>query len=76
MRSDIDTIDHGLQLNLDYPNFLKRTHKDALRPSRIPADMQEIHDQYALKLERGAADVEQALSNLREAKKTCLRWLT
>lgn len=69
VRSDIDTIDHGLQLNLDYPNFLKRTHKDALRPSRIPADMQEIHDQYALKLERGAADVEQALSNLREAKK-------
>ncbi len=69
VRDDIDTIDNALQLNLDYPNFLKRTRKDALRPSRIPADMQEIHDQYALKLERSAADVEQALSNLRDAKK-------
>jgi hypothetical protein len=67
LRSDIDTIDNGLQLNIDYPNFLQRTRKDALRPSRIPADIQEIHDQYALKLERSAADVEQALSNLRKA---------
>lgn len=69
VRDDIETIDNGLKLIVDYPSFLKRTRKDALRPSRIPADMQEIHDQYALKLERSAADVEQALNNLREAKK-------
>lgn len=69
VRDDIETIDNGLKLIVDYPSFLKRTRKDALRPSRIPADMQEIHDQYALKLERSAADVELALNNLREAKK-------
>jgi hypothetical protein len=68
-RDDIDTINNALDLTLDYPNFLKRTRKDALRPSRIPADMQDIHDQYALKLERSADEVEQALKNLREAKK-------
>jgi hypothetical protein len=70
VRDDLDTIDNALLLNLDCPNFLKRTRKDALRPSRIPADMQDIHEQYARKLEQSATDVEQALSNLRAAKKS------
>ncbi|WP_053125161.1 dermonecrotic toxin domain-containing protein [Pseudomonas sp. P1.31] len=69
-RSDIDIISDALELNLDCSNFLKNSRKDAQRPSRIPADMQEIHEQYARKLEQSATDVEQALSNLRAAKKS------
>jgi hypothetical protein len=63
---DRDIISNGLSLNLDAQAFIARTLKDAHRPSRIPADMQDIFDQQASRLEQSAASVEQVLARSRE----------
>ncbi|MFO2465491.1 hypothetical protein OOJ96_15960 [Pseudomonas sp. 15FMM2] len=46
----------ALDLDLDIDDFIQRTQKDALRPKRLPADMQDIFDQKAVRLEQ-AADI-------------------
>ncbi len=54
----LQTISDAMELNIDTTDFIKRTQKDALRPKRVPADMQDIFDQQALKLEQSATAVD------------------
>ncbi|MHC8303416.1 dermonecrotic toxin domain-containing protein [Pseudomonas sp. PB3P13] len=63
---DRDIISNGLTLSQDADAFIARTLKDAYRPSRIPADMQDIFDQQATRLEHSAASVDQVLARSRE----------
>ncbi|KAB0497832.1 dermonecrotic toxin domain-containing protein [Pseudomonas vancouverensis] len=58
-RNDTETVGAGLELNLDVDNFIERTKKDALKPQRIPADMQDLFDLQANRLEQMAANIEQ-----------------
>ncbi|MBC2384507.1 hypothetical protein HF257_16955 [Pseudomonas sp. WS 5106] len=48
----IDITSQGLQLTGELDGFISETKKSALKPFRIPADMQDIFDQQALKLEQ------------------------
>lgn len=65
-----EVIEAGIDLNLNTHEFIELTRKDALRPRRIPADMQDVFDQHALKLERSASNVDQAMSRIRLADGT------
>jgi hypothetical protein len=65
--TDIDTISAALNLNLDVHDFIKRTNRDAERANRIPADVQDLFDQQALKLEASATNVDKAMSNIRSS---------
>jgi hypothetical protein len=67
--NDIDTIAAALNLNLDVHDFIKRTNRDAERANRIPADVQDLFDLQARKLEESATNVDQAMSNIRSAGK-------
>lgn len=51
-------ISAALDLNLDTDNFIQRTQHDALQPKRVPADMQDIFDQQAVRLEQAADLIE------------------
>lgn len=62
---DMQIIEAGLELNLDTTQFIERTRKDALRPKRIPADMQDLFDQQALKIEQNAASVDLAMARMK-----------
>lgn len=62
--SNLDTISEALNLNLETEGFITRTNKDALRPGRIPADIQDLFDQQALKLEETADLVDTSMSNI------------
>ncbi|WP_283189475.1 hypothetical protein [Pseudomonas sp. PMCC200344] len=66
---DIDTIAAALGLNLDVSDFIRRTNRDAERANRIPADVQDLFDQQALKLEESATNLDRAMSNIRSAGK-------
>ncbi|WP_347902803.1 hypothetical protein [Pseudomonas purpurea] len=66
---DLDTIAAALNLNLDVHDFIRRTNRDAERANRIPADMQYLFDQQALKLEESATNLDRAMSNIRSAGK-------
>ncbi|ALI01381.1 hypothetical protein C1Y08_04085 [Pseudomonas sp. FW306-02-F02-AA] len=68
--SDTDIIEAGLEQSLDVQPFIERTRKDALRPRRIPADMQDLFDQYALKLEQNATSVDLAMIRSKNAEGT------
>ena len=67
---DIDILDDALALNEGVQDFIERTRKDAFRPNRIPADMQDVFDQQAQRLEQAAVNVEPALERLRASGKT------
>jgi len=67
---DIDIIAEGLDLNTNVQDFIKRTQKDALKPNRIPADMQDLFDLQAQRLEQAAINVSQAMARLRAAGQT------
>lgn len=58
-RSDAETVSAGLQMNLDVEGFIERTRIDALKPQRIPADMQDLFDLQATRLEQMAVDIDQ-----------------
>ena len=62
---DVDTVDDALTLNEDVQAFIDRTRKDAFKPNRIPADMQDLFDHQAQRLEQAAINVEQALERIR-----------
>ncbi|MGH8386962.1 MAG: hypothetical protein ACRESJ_15945 [Pseudomonas sp.] len=62
---DTDIVDNALTLNESVESFISRIRKDAFRPNRIPADMQDLFDQQAQRLEQSAAIVDQALERLR-----------
>ncbi|MHC8389285.1 dermonecrotic toxin domain-containing protein [Pseudomonas sp. MDT2-39-1] len=64
---DAETVEAGIELDLDTNTFIERTRKDALLPRRIPADIQDVFDQQALKLEQAASSVDQAVANSRKA---------
>lgn len=66
--NDEETIEAGIELNLDIGKFIERTRKDALLPRRIPADIQDVFDLQALKLEQAADNVDQALINIKAAQ--------
>lgn len=59
---DRGIISSSQSLLLDAAAFTKRTLKDAEKPSRIPADMQDIFDQQASKLEQNAISVDEVLA--------------
>ena len=63
--ADIDIVANSLKLVDDVQAFTQQTRKDALRPNRIPADMQDLFDQRAALMERAAADAAQALARIR-----------
>ncbi len=63
---DKDIINNSMNLVLDASSFMKRTSRDAEKPSRIPADMQDIFDQQAARLEQHASSVEQILARTKE----------
>ena len=64
---DLDTIAAALNLNLDVNDFIRRTNRDAERANRIPADVQDLFDLQALKLEESATNVDRAMSSIRSA---------
>ncbi|VVQ00254.1 dermonecrotic toxin domain-containing protein [Pseudomonas fluorescens] len=64
--SDGEIISKGLMLSEDADPFIKRTIKDAYRPSRVPADMQDIFDQQASRLEQSATSVDEVWSRTKE----------
>jgi hypothetical protein len=59
VQSDKDIIVESFKLSGDAPAFISRMTKDASRPTRVPADMQDIFDQQASKLEQNANSVDQ-----------------
>ena len=63
---DSDIISNSMNLVLEASAFIKRTLKDAEKPSRIPADMQDIFDQQASKLEQSAASVDEIMARTTE----------
>lgn len=59
---DIDVIAAAMDLNLKIDDFNKSTAADAMRPGRIPADIQDMFDQQAAKLAKAADDVDIAIA--------------
>ena len=64
---DLDTITAAMNLNLYVSDFIRRTNRDAERANRIPADVQDLFDQQARKLEESATNADRAMSNIRSA---------
>jgi hypothetical protein len=69
---DIDTIANALTLNENVEGFIAKTRKDAFKPNRIPADMQDLFDQHARHLEQTAINVDQVMARMRAAGGTPL----
>lgn len=66
VQSDKDIIVESFRLSGDAPAFISRMTKDASRPTRVPADMQDIFDQQASKLEQNANSVDQVWARTKE----------
>lgn len=64
---DLDIIANALTLNEEVQGFIDRTRKDAFKPNRIPADMQDLFDHQARRLEQAAINVELALVRISRA---------
>ncbi|CAI8770961.1 hypothetical protein [Pseudomonas sp. IT-P176] len=69
---DIDIIANALTLTEEVQGFIDRTRKDAFRPNRIPADMQDLFDIQAQRLEQAAINVDLALARINKAGRTRL----
>ncbi|MFY0730055.1 hypothetical protein [Pseudomonas sp. NFX15] len=67
---DTDVIADGLDLNENVQGFIERTRKDAAKPNRIPADMQDLFDLQALRLEQASIRVTRTMARLRATGKT------
>jgi hypothetical protein len=67
--TDIDTISAASKLNVDANDFIRLTNRDAERANRIPADVQDLFDQQARKLEESATNLDQAMTNIRNSDK-------
>ncbi|MBV6825352.1 dermonecrotic toxin domain-containing protein [Pseudomonas sp. PD9R] len=52
---------NGLSLTADVDAFIKRTRTDAQRPWRIPADMKDLFDQQATRLDQAATHLDAVL---------------
>ena len=66
VQSDREIISEAFNLSDDAPSFIARMTKDASRPSRVPADMQDLFDQQASKLEQSANNVDQVWARTKE----------
>jgi hypothetical protein len=64
-QDDTSIIANGLALDAELGAFIQRTRTDAQRPSRIPADMKDLFDQQATRLEQAAKDVDAVLARRR-----------
>ncbi|WP_240321664.1 dermonecrotic toxin domain-containing protein [Pseudomonas fluorescens] len=64
---DDDLISKGMELNGAVDAFIKKTREDARRPGRIPADIRDMFDQQASRLEQTANDVDMAFARRRAA---------
>lgn len=51
----------------DFDAFINRTRKDSTRPGRVPADMKDLFDQQAARLDRAASEVEDAMARRKAA---------
>jgi hypothetical protein len=58
---DAQMIDNAMTLVAELEAFIKRLRADAQRPSRIPADMQDLFDQQAARLDQAAVTVQAIL---------------
>jgi hypothetical protein len=67
---DTAMISEGLDLNDGVKGFIERTRKDAFRPERIPADMQDLFELQANRLEQAAINVERAINRIRTSGQT------
>ncbi|WP_053163971.1 dermonecrotic toxin domain-containing protein [Pseudomonas sp. P1.8] len=61
-RDDRDIVSEALDLDANAGAFIKKTHKDAQKPHRIPADMQDLFDIQANRMEQMAREVEHILA--------------
>jgi hypothetical protein len=59
---DNDIVTNALSLNLETAGFITRTRADAQRPGRIPADMKDLFDQQATRLDQAATNVDAVLA--------------
>lgn len=59
---DAGIVANGLALDADLDAFIQRTRADAQRPSRIPADMKDLFDLQATRLEQAAEEVDAVLA--------------
>jgi len=55
---DVQMIDSAMTLVADLEISIKRLRTDAHRPSRIPADMQDLFDQQAARFDQAAVNIE------------------
>jgi hypothetical protein len=62
---DQGIVANGLSLIAELDAFIKRLRTDAQRPSRIPADMKDLFDQQASRLEQAANDVDAVFARRR-----------
>jgi hypothetical protein len=65
VQDDEDIIANAIAQSVELDGFIKRLRTDAQRPSRIPADMQDLFDQQAARLDRAANDVDAVLARRR-----------
>lgn len=72
--SDRDIIIDASSLSEGANAFIARNVKDATRPSRVPADVQELFDRQASKLEESATKVDQVLARSHEFPVRSLPW--
>ncbi|MHA3734236.1 hypothetical protein ACXR0M_01035 [Pseudomonas sp. Eth.TT006] len=66
---DSDILAQALDLNENIQGFIEHTRKDALKPNRIPADMQDLFDQQAQRLEAAAVSLEGVFARARQANR-------
>jgi hypothetical protein len=62
---DDSIVANGLALVVELDAFIQRTRTDAQRPSRIPADMKDLFDQQASRLDQAAEEVDELLARRR-----------
>ncbi|WP_413703809.1 dermonecrotic toxin domain-containing protein [Pseudomonas sp. Pseusp16] len=65
VRDDASIVANGLSLSVDINEFIRRIRADAERPSRVPADMKDLFDQQAARLEQAANEVDNVLARKR-----------
>lgn len=65
---DSDLINKAQELSYDINDFITRTRESARRPGRIPADIRDMFDQQAARLEQAANDVDTVFAKRRAAK--------
>ncbi|MFJ2280829.1 dermonecrotic toxin domain-containing protein [Pseudomonas sp. NPDC087803] len=63
--SDEEMVSGAMQMLEELEPLIRRLRTDAQRPSRIPADMQDLFDQQATRLDQRATDIDAILARRR-----------